>query len=154
MLDPGIFDVLERQKTGSGGEIQLTDAMNAMIETRPFYGYRFEGRRYDCGHRTGYIEANIALCARPARHERGYRGDAQAVWDIRAMKIVFVGTGYVGLVSGVCFSEFGYTVICVDKDKSKIDLLKSGKAPIYEPGLEAMMRFQRGKREDCSSANP
>src|ERR1700728_3345872 len=55
------------------------------------------------------------------------------------MKIVFVGTGYVGLVSGVCFSEFGYTVTCVDKDKNKIDLLKAGKAPIYEPGLEAMM---------------
>ena len=55
------------------------------------------------------------------------------------MKIVFVGTGYVGLVSGVCFSEFGYTVTCVDKDKNKIAMLKSGKAPIYEPGLEAMM---------------
>jgi UDPglucose 6-dehydrogenase len=55
------------------------------------------------------------------------------------MKIVFVGTGYVGLVSGVCFSEFGYTVTCVDKDKGKIDLLKKGKTPIYEPGLEAMM---------------
>jgi UDPglucose 6-dehydrogenase len=56
------------------------------------------------------------------------------------MKIVFVGTGYVGLVSGVCFSEFGYTVTCVDKDKSKIDLLRKGKTPIYEPGLEAMMQ--------------
>ncbi len=56
------------------------------------------------------------------------------------MKIVFVGTGYVGLVSGVCFSEFGYTVTCVDKDKSKIDMLRKGKTPIYEPGLEAMMQ--------------
>lgn len=55
------------------------------------------------------------------------------------MKIVFVGTGYVGLVSGVCFSEFGYTVTCVDKDKKKIEMLNAGKPPIYEPGLEAMM---------------
>jgi UTP--glucose-1-phosphate uridylyltransferase len=60
VLDPSIFDVLEKQKQGSGGEIQLTDAMNSMIGKTPFYGYRFEGKRYDCGNRTGYIEANIA----------------------------------------------------------------------------------------------
>lgn len=56
------------------------------------------------------------------------------------MKIVCVGTGYVGLVSGVCFSEFGFTVTCVDKDKSKIETLNQGKTPIYEPGLEALMQ--------------
>lgn len=56
------------------------------------------------------------------------------------MKIVCVGTGYVGLVSGVCFSEFGFTVTCVDKDKNKIETLKQGKTPIYEPGLETLMR--------------
>ncbi len=56
------------------------------------------------------------------------------------MKIVFVGTGYVGLVSGVCFSEFGFTVTCVDKDKRKIEMLNSGRTPIYEPGLESMMQ--------------
>jgi len=55
------------------------------------------------------------------------------------MKIVFVGTGYVGLVSGVCFSEFGFTVTCVDKDRHKIDSLNAGKVPIYEPGLDALM---------------
>jgi UDPglucose 6-dehydrogenase len=55
------------------------------------------------------------------------------------MKIVFVGTGYVGLVSGVCFSEYGYDVTCVDKDKSKIASLKAGKVPIYEPGLDTLM---------------
>ena len=52
------------------------------------------------------------------------------------MKIAVIGTGYVGLVSGVCFSEFGFNVTCVDKDKNKINKLNSGKIPIYEPGLE------------------
>ncbi len=56
------------------------------------------------------------------------------------MKIVCVGTGYVGLVSGVCFSEFGFHVTCVDKDAAKIATLNQGKTPIYEPGLESLMQ--------------
>lgn len=55
------------------------------------------------------------------------------------MKIAMIGTGYVGLVSGVCFSDFGHDVVCVDKDPDKIALLKQGQVPIYEPGLEALM---------------
>ena len=55
------------------------------------------------------------------------------------MKIAMIGTGYVGLVSGVCFSDFGHDVICVDKDPRKIELLNQGKVPIYEPGLEELM---------------
>ena len=51
------------------------------------------------------------------------------------MKIAMVGAGYVGLVSGVCFSDFGHNVVCVDKDSSKIEQLASGEIPIYEPGL-------------------
>lgn len=55
------------------------------------------------------------------------------------MKITVIGTGYVGLVSGVCFSDFGHEVVCVDKDQSKIDRLNAGEVPIYEPGLEDVM---------------
>ncbi|MBH0238744.1 UDP-glucose dehydrogenase family protein [Methylobrevis albus] len=56
------------------------------------------------------------------------------------MKITVVGTGYVGLVSGVCFSEFGFDVTCVDVDATKIASLSAGMVPIYEPGLEEMMQ--------------
>ena len=73
VLDPGIFAVLENQKKGSGGEIQLTDAMNSMIGKKPFYGYRFEGTRYDCGNKTGYIEANIAYALERPDMEKDVR---------------------------------------------------------------------------------
>ncbi|WP_298570620.1 UDP-glucose/GDP-mannose dehydrogenase family protein [uncultured Aliiroseovarius sp.] len=55
------------------------------------------------------------------------------------MKIAMIGTGYVGLVSGVCFSDFGHEVVCVDKDPAKIAMLEAGQVPIYEPGLEDLM---------------
>jgi UDPglucose 6-dehydrogenase len=58
------------------------------------------------------------------------------------MRICVVGTGYVGLVSGTCFAEFGINVICVDKDASKIARLKNGEIPIYEPGLDDMVERQ------------
>ncbi len=56
------------------------------------------------------------------------------------MKLCMIGTGYVGLVSGVCFSDLGNTVYCVDNNKNKIDLLNDGKVPIYEPGLEEILK--------------
>ena len=56
------------------------------------------------------------------------------------MRVTVVGAGYVGLVSGTCFSDFGHYVTCVDVDAAKIAMLKRGEAPIYEPGLEALMR--------------
>ena len=68
------------------------------------------------------------------------------------MKLCMIGTGYVGLVSGVCFSDLGNDVICVDKDKNKINLLKKGKVPIYEPGLsELVVKNYRNKRLSFSS---
>ncbi|WP_375257993.1 UDP-glucose dehydrogenase family protein [Citreimonas sp.] len=55
------------------------------------------------------------------------------------MKIAMIGTGYVGLVSGVCFSDFGHEVVCVDKDARKIEMLEKGSVPIFEPGLDRLM---------------
>ncbi|PWR18459.1 UDP-glucose dehydrogenase family protein [Zavarzinia aquatilis] len=55
------------------------------------------------------------------------------------MRVTMVGTGYVGLVSGACFSEFGHSVICVDKDASKIEALRRGEIPIFEPGLDKLV---------------
>lgn len=55
------------------------------------------------------------------------------------MKIVMVGSGYVGLVSGTCFADFGHDVVCVDKDPAKIEALHAGRMPIFEPGLEALV---------------
>lgn len=55
------------------------------------------------------------------------------------MRIAMIGTGYVGLVSGTCFSDFGHDVICIDKDAGKVDALREGRIPIYEPGLESLV---------------
>nr|WP_294848389.1 UDP-glucose/GDP-mannose dehydrogenase family protein [uncultured Sphingomonas sp.] len=65
------------------------------------------------------------------------------------MHIAMIGTGYVGLVSGTCFADFGHHVICVDKDQSKIDGLLQGRMPIWEPGLDALVasNVERGRLE-------
>ncbi|HHL43877.1 MAG TPA: UDP-glucose/GDP-mannose dehydrogenase family protein [Hellea balneolensis] len=55
------------------------------------------------------------------------------------MRVAMIGTGYVGLVSGVCFADFGHDVVCVDKDPAKIETLNSGGVPIYEPGLKTLV---------------
>jgi len=61
VLDPIVFKELDRQTRGAGNEIQLTDALSRTIGQVPFHGYRFEGKRYDCGTRVGFIEANVAF---------------------------------------------------------------------------------------------
>ena len=67
------------------------------------------------------------------------------------MKIAIVGTGYVGLVSGTCFSEMGIEVVCVDIDRAKIERLQRGEIPIYEPGLDALVQKKTCRRGGCRS---
>ena len=57
------------------------------------------------------------------------------------MKIAMIGAGYVGLVTGACFARIGHEVICVDQDESKVESLKLGSVPIYEPGLEEIIEL-------------
>jgi UTP--glucose-1-phosphate uridylyltransferase len=67
ILQPEVFAELEKKRVGTGGEIQLTDNMAKLIGRQPFHGLRFEGTRYDCGDRVGFIEANVAYAlANPA----------------------------------------------------------------------------------------
>jgi UTP--glucose-1-phosphate uridylyltransferase len=60
ILQPEIFDILAAQKRGTGGEIQITDAMIELAQTQPFYGLQFEGRSFDCGSKVGFLAANIS----------------------------------------------------------------------------------------------
>ena len=61
ILQPEVMRILENQEKGAGGEIQLTDAMAQLIGRQPFHGFTFDGQRYDCGDKAGYIQANLAL---------------------------------------------------------------------------------------------
>lgn len=71
ILQPELFSHLENQKPGAGGEIQLTDAMTQMLGNGQFHGYRFEGTRYDCGDKAGFLEATLALAlAHPTLGEK------------------------------------------------------------------------------------
>ncbi|HHI82754.1 MAG TPA: UDP-glucose/GDP-mannose dehydrogenase family protein, partial [Rhizobiales bacterium] len=71
------------------------------------------------------------------------------------MKVVMVGTGYVGLVSGACFADFGHEVTCIDTNEAKVKSLKSGKVPFFEPGLDelvsANLKWERLKFDTCLS---
>ena len=61
VLQPDVMRILETQEKGAGGEIQLTDAMAQLIGNQPFHGFTFDGQRYDCGDKAGYIQANLAI---------------------------------------------------------------------------------------------
>ena len=55
------------------------------------------------------------------------------------MKLTVIGTGYVGLITGACFAEFGYETVCVDKDKTRVNELKNAKCPFFEPGMDELL---------------
>ena len=69
------------------------------------------------------------------------------------MKIAVVGSGYVGLVAGACFAENGNDVVCIDKDAAKVKKLQRGQIPIYEPGLEEMVRRNRTEKRLTFTTN-
>lgn len=75
ILDSDVFEQLEKHRKGSGGEIQLTDAIAAMLPETTFTGFRFEGTRFDCGNKAGFLEANIAF----ALEREDMREDVQAL---------------------------------------------------------------------------
>jgi len=70
------------------------------------------------------------------------------------MKITIIGAGYVGLVTGTCFSEFGHEVICIDKDIQRIKELQEGTMPIYEPGLESLVKKNVEEQRLTFDTNP
>jgi UTP--glucose-1-phosphate uridylyltransferase len=76
ILQPEVMRTLEGQEAGAGGEIQLTDAMARMIGQQPFHAVTFDGRRFDCGSKTGFVEATLALALE--RHDMGAEVRAMA----------------------------------------------------------------------------
>ena len=69
------------------------------------------------------------------------------------MNLTIVGTGYVGLVTGVCFAEFGYSVTCIDKDTDRLEKLKSGTCPFFEPGMDKLLDKHINKTKLLSFAS-
>ena len=69
------------------------------------------------------------------------------------MNLTIVGTGYVGLVTGVCFAEFGYSVTCIDKDTKRLEELKSGTCPFFEPGMDKLLDKHINKTKLLSFAS-
>jgi UTP--glucose-1-phosphate uridylyltransferase len=89
ILSPEIFPVLAQQQAGAGGEIQLTDAMARLIGTEPFHGYRFEGERFDCGDKAGFLDANLAL----ALADPQLGGQARAILEKHSARLSSRGPG-------------------------------------------------------------
>jgi UTP--glucose-1-phosphate uridylyltransferase len=87
ILHPEIFTYLDRQERGAGGEIQLTDAFVPLIGKYPFYGYRFEGRRFDCGSKAGLLAANIHVgLSRPDLHREVFE-EIEALYEEQKVNI-------------------------------------------------------------------
>lgn len=79
ILQPEVMRILESQEKGAGGEIQLTDAMAQLIGQQPFHGFTFDGERYDCGDKAGYIQANLALALARADIGQSVRSFAEGL---------------------------------------------------------------------------
>ena len=113
--------------------------------------------------KVGYLRANIAFAIDRDDLSNDILNTCALLYKLREiMNIVMIGTGYVGLVSGVCFSELGNNVVCVDKDKKIIDNLNSGIVPIFEPSLEELvhknmkkgrLRFSKELKSEINSAD-
>jgi UTP--glucose-1-phosphate uridylyltransferase len=83
LLQPEIFAILENQQTGAGGEIQLTDAMITLSKRSPFYGFKFEGRTYDCGSKVGFLAANVAYALDRDDLAPAFRAELKRLTDSR-----------------------------------------------------------------------
>jgi UTP--glucose-1-phosphate uridylyltransferase len=79
ILQPDIFALLENQATGAGGEIQLTDSMLTLAKSQPFFGYRFDGRIFDCGSKIGFLTANVAYALARDDIEPEFRTELKAL---------------------------------------------------------------------------
>jgi UTP--glucose-1-phosphate uridylyltransferase len=79
ILQPEIFQLLENQERGAGGEIQITDAMRRLMETQDFWGFRFAGKDYDCGSKVGYAQAYVAYALKDSEHGAAVRDAIEAL---------------------------------------------------------------------------
>jgi UTP--glucose-1-phosphate uridylyltransferase len=79
ILQPEIFGMLAQGKRGAGGEIQLTDGMVDLARQQPFYGYKFEGRSFDCGSKIGFLTANLAYALARPDISAEFRAEAEAL---------------------------------------------------------------------------
>jgi UTP--glucose-1-phosphate uridylyltransferase len=79
ILTPGVFHEIERQPRGVGGEIQLTDGIAGLLRREKVFAYRYEGRRYDCGSKEGFLEANVELALAHDKLGPGFRGFLQSL---------------------------------------------------------------------------
>jgi UTP--glucose-1-phosphate uridylyltransferase len=79
ILQPEILDILAKQERGTGGEIQLTDAMIQLAKSQPFYGLQFEGRSFDCGSKIGFLAANVSYALARSDIAPGFREEIKRI---------------------------------------------------------------------------